>query len=201
MFYRLAWSFCRVVLILVRRLEINGLENVPVKGGLVVVSNHRSYWDPMIVGCSLPKNRQVFFMAKEELFKVPILRNAIKWAGAFPVRRMGADRSAIRTALNHLISGRVVGIFPEGTRSKTDQLLEPQIGMAMLSTKAGVPILPVAVVGSKGIFGKVVVNIGQVILAVKESTGNIEHKYSRSELVELSSDVMNKVAELLESRG
>jgi 1-acyl-sn-glycerol-3-phosphate acyltransferase len=199
MFYRLAWILCRVLLILVRRLEINGLENVPLKGGLVVVSNHRSYWDPMIVGCALPQNRQVYFMAKEELFRVPLLRSAITWAGAFPVRRKGADRGAIRTALANLNSGKVVGIFPEGTRSKTNEMLEPQIGMAMLSTKSGAPILPIAVLGSKGVFGKVIVNIGQAIPSVQESNNYIDHKYSRSELVELSTVVMNKVAELLES--
>ncbi len=198
MFYSFAWRLCRTLLILIRRMRVTGLENIPPQGGLIVVCNHRSYWDPIILGCAIPKERQIFFMAKEELFRVPILKNAIAMAGAFPIKRGSADRNAIRTAINYLKQGKTVGIFPEGTRNKDSGLLEPQIGMAMLSTKAGVPVQPVAIINSGGLFGNITVKIGSAINAVENSTHDVPQKYTRQELVQLSTLIMEQIANLME---
>lgn len=199
MFYRFAWMLCRTILITFRRMEVLGLENVPVRGGLVLASNHKSYWDPVIVGCALPKTRQVYFMAKAELFDIPLLRLIINNLGAFPVKRGGADRSAIRTALNYLASGEIVGIFPEGTRNKSEGMLEPHLGAAMLATRANVPVLPVAVLGSRGFFSKVKIIFGSPIVFEPGDDGEKARRTSRSNLAEISVIIMDRVAGLMKS--
>lgn len=159
LFYRFARLICRLVLLLLRRWKVEGAENLPSAGGVLVVSNHTSYWDPVVVGCAL--KRPVHFMAKADLFKIPLLGPIIRALGAFPVQRGSADRQAIRRALELLEEGKVVGIFPEGTRSKTGMLLDPHRGAAMLALRAKVPVLPVALLNTRGVVGRVRVRIGK----------------------------------------
>jgi len=194
MLYRIAWILCRCYLIIVRRLVITGAENIPLEGGVVLVSNHMSYWDPVAIGCSLPMSRHVYFMAKHELFKIPLLGPVIAAMGAFPVRRGGADRSAIRTALDHLEGGRVVGIFPEGTRNKGANMMDPHLGAAMLSTRANVPVLPVAVLGTRGFFGKIFIRFGKPTVIQMEPGVK---KAGRKELSAISSGIMERIAGLM----
>ena len=199
MFYGFARFICRFFLLTVRRLEIRGAGNIPRQGGFLLVSNHRSYWDPIIIGCALPKSRRIYFMAKQELFKIPVLGWLINMLGAFPVKRGGADRTAIRTALDHLSAGRVVGIFPEGTRSKNEDMLDPHRGAAMLSTKAFVPVLPVAVIGFKGFLSKASIVFGPPIYLVK--TGSKDRRVSREDLETMSRTIMNEVAVLMAAKS
>ena len=91
-------------------------------------------------------------MAKEELFKVPVLKQAIRWYGAYPVKRGSADRSAIREALNQLDQGWAVGIFLQGTRTPDGRIPDPKIGAALIAAKAQVPLLPVSLWGTQHIF-------------------------------------------------
>lgn len=197
MFYRFAWLVCRFVLLTVRRMEVRGVENIPLRGGLVLACNHKSYWDPVIVGCALPKTRRVYFMAKAELFRIPLLGLIIIKLGAFPVKRGGADRSAIRTALGHLSSGEVMGIFPEGTRNKSEGLLDPHLGAAMLATRANVPVVPVAITGSRGFFGKVKIIFGEPIHLDQDGSSGRAKRANRNDLAEISVMIMNRVAGLL----
>ena len=129
------------------RWKVKGLENFPMQGPVIVVSNHVSLADPIALGAALP--RPIFFMAKEELFQYPVLGNICERLGAFPVRRGQADRNAIRRALELLEEGNVLGLFPEGSRSKTGELLKPQPGVAMIALKARVPVVPVACRGTE----------------------------------------------------
>ena len=198
MFYRFAWTLCRAYLILLRRMTITGIDNVPEQGGFVLVSNHISYWDPVVIGCALPKTRQIYFMAKHELFKIPLLGTVINALGAFPVKRGGADRSAIRIALNHLEKSRSVGIFPEGTRSKTDEILDPHMGAAMLSTRSGVPVLPVAVTGTRGFSGKIHISFGKPLDFHSEFTLK---KAGREEFKTISSAIINSIAGLMDIKS
>ncbi len=136
-------TLCRVLL----RMRIEGLENVPTSGPLIVVANHLHNADPLLISIAFP--RPVHYMAKKELFRVPVIGRIIRLGGAFPVDRGTADRSAIRTADLTLKQGIAVGMFPEGTRSKTRSLKFALPGAAMIAQLTGAPIVPVAITGSE----------------------------------------------------
>lgn len=191
MLYKISKVICLVFLKLARRLKVFGDSRLPPGRGIIVVANHISYWDPLVIGCSL--SRKIFFMAKAELFNIAILGSFINNLGAFPVQREGTDRSSIRRALELLGAGKVVGIFPEGTRSKTGETLNPHLGAAMLALKGGVPLLPVAVSGTKGYWGRVKVNIGKPMYF---NTQN-QRKVSRTEMEHVSRDLMAEINRLL----
>lgn len=132
------------------RGQVHGTEHVPQQGGLIVVANHASDFDPPILSCCV--RRPVSYMAKEELFKVPVLAQAIRLYGAYPVKRGSADRSAIREALKQLDQGWAVGIFLQGTRTPDGRIPAPKIGAALIAAKAQVPLLPVSLGGTDQIF-------------------------------------------------
>ncbi|MDJ0844814.1 lysophospholipid acyltransferase family protein [Crocosphaera sp.] len=131
------------------RGQVYGQENVPQKHPLVVVSNHASYFDPPLLSCCM--GRPVAFMAKEELFEVPLLREGIRLYGAYPVKRGSGDRGAIRSALTALKEGWLVGIFLQGTRTVDGRIDDPKLGAAMIAAKAKVPLLPVSLWGTENI--------------------------------------------------
>lgn len=145
-FYGFAKGLFRVLFRL-KGWNVEGAENLPQQGPVILAVNHVSMWDPILVGCGL--ERQVCYMAKEELFSVPLLGAAIKKLGAFPVKRSQSDTGAIRQALTILKEGRVLGLFPEGTRSKTGQMQKGLPGMVLLMEKAKAPIVPIRVYGTK----------------------------------------------------
>ena len=129
-----------------------GISNLPKTGGVVVVSNHGSHLDPPILGHAL--GRPVAFMAKSELFRVPILSFIISACGAYPVKRGSGDREALRTASNRLIEGWATGVFLDGTRQENGRVNDPKAGAALLAARTGAPILPVAIVNSHRAFPK-----------------------------------------------
>jgi 1-acyl-sn-glycerol-3-phosphate acyltransferase len=137
-----------VLLRLYARISVVGLENVPLEGPLVIVSNHLNDADPGIICTRIP--RRVAFMAKVELFRVPLLKQFLEAFGAFPVRRGEADLSALRRANELLKQGVAVVIFPEGTRSGMEARLgEAWPGAALVAMRNDVPVLPVAITGSQ----------------------------------------------------
>jgi 1-acyl-sn-glycerol-3-phosphate acyltransferase len=123
-----------------------GNANVPMEGALVVVANHGSHLDPPLLGHAL--GRPVAFMAKAELFRVPLLGPIIRACGAYPVARGASDREAIRTATDRLEQGWATGVFIDGTRQIDGRVNDPQAGAALLAARAGVPLLPVAIINS-----------------------------------------------------
>lgn len=125
---------------------------MPQQGGLVVVSNHASDFDPPILSSCV--RRPVAYMAKEELFQVPVLSQAIRLYGAYPVKRGSADRSAIRAALASLAQGWAVGVFITGTRTPDGRVTDAKLGAAMIAAKAQAPLIPVSLWGTHAIFAK-----------------------------------------------
>jgi len=117
-----------------------GYENVPAAGPIIVAANHRSYLDPPLLASWFP--RPVHWMAKEELFRIPVLGTLIRWCNAFPVTRGEGDIGSIRRALRILKEGGVVGIFPEGTRNIAGDV-EPKSGAVLLASMAHCPVVPV----------------------------------------------------------
>jgi 1-acyl-sn-glycerol-3-phosphate acyltransferase len=134
--------------------RVEGLEHVPRQGPVLVVGNHCSNLDPLFVGWAVGHrtNRILYFMAKEEMRGWPIIGFLARNAGVFFVRRGVGDRGAQRIAFDLLDDGRMVGVFPEGTRSRDGQLGEARAGAALLAIRTGVPVLPVGVAGTHRIF-------------------------------------------------
>ena len=128
------------------RLEANGREHVPAEGPLLIVANHSSVLDPPLVGGAAP--RQLTFLAKAELFKVPGFGALIRRLGAQPLRREGADPSALRAAQRVLQQGGALLVFPEGTRGDEGRLRPPKPGAALLAMQTGVPVVPAYISGS-----------------------------------------------------
>jgi len=128
-----------------------GNDNVPQEGAVVVVANHGSHLDPPLLGHAL--GRPVAFMAKAELFRVPLLGAIIRACGAYPVERGAGDREAIRVATDRLLQGWATGVFIDGTRQTDGRVNAPQQGAALLAARAGVPLLPVAIINSHRALG------------------------------------------------
>jgi 1-acyl-sn-glycerol-3-phosphate acyltransferase len=143
--------------------EIQGLENVPAEGPVILAVNHQSLWDPLVAGCSLP--RHVSFMAKEELFSIPVIGKISYMLGAFPVKRGQGDMNAIRHSLAILKQGGVLGLFPEGTRSKNGEVQKGHPGMVLLMEKSKATVVPVKMYGTRKLltkgWGNIVVVIGK----------------------------------------
>ncbi len=146
----LHYSASRLVLGAVFRVltgwRIVGREQVPRTGGLIVASNHVSYWDPPLIGAALP--REISFLAKEELFRTPLLGAVIRAYNAIPIRRGVADLSGMARAIEVLKQGGALLMFPEGTRRRDGDLHPARPGVGMLAVNAEVPILPVFIAGS-----------------------------------------------------
>lgn len=149
LYYLFKWSTVSPLLHTYFRGRVYGAEHVPASGPLVIVSNHASHFDPPILANCM--RRPVAFMAKEELFQVPVLGKLIHLYGAYPVKRGSADRSAIRAALESLAQGWAVGIFLEGTRTDDGQIIDPKLGAALIAAKAQAPLLPVSLWGTASI--------------------------------------------------
>lgn len=132
---------------LLARVHAEGVGYMPVTGGVVVVSNHLTYLDPLLLGVLF--RRQLHFMAKEEIFAFKPLGTWLRWTGTFPVRRGLVDRKALREAEELLRAGEVVMIFPEGHRSATMGAQAARAGAALLAGRVGVPILPVGITGTE----------------------------------------------------
>jgi 1-acyl-sn-glycerol-3-phosphate acyltransferase len=149
-FYRVAQGVLRFSFRALQGLRVDGLEHVPASGACLVVSNHSSWLDPPVLGCSL-SHRQLHFMAKKELFDYPILGRVIHALGAFPVERGQADRKSLRLALEYLSQGRIVCLFPEGTRAHEGTMGAWHVGMAMLAQRAQVPVVPAALLNTRNL--------------------------------------------------
>ena len=198
LFYHAATTTMKVLLIALTRWRVEGKENVPRRGPLIIVANHHNLIDPPLLSASIP--RRISFMAKEELFRSLMLRAIVQGYGAFPVRRGQLDRAALRWSLAALQNEEVIGMFPEGKRSPNAQLQSPQPGTSLLAARSGVPLLPVAISGSERVKGisviwhrpQITVTIGHPFLL--PSAGD---KLTRSRLAQHSDSIMEHIAELL----
>ena len=128
------------------RFSVSGLRRIPRKSPLLLVANHTSFLDPIILGSAFP--RQIHFMVRQDMYDWMRLCWFYVGMGTIPVRRTSADPKAIRRALQTLGRGGVVGIFPEGARSQDGQLGGGKLGSSYLAAKSGVPVLPVCITGT-----------------------------------------------------
>jgi 1-acyl-sn-glycerol-3-phosphate acyltransferase len=192
-----------LLFIFFNRWRVEGRENVPARGGVILASNHTSYADPPLVGTACP--RRVFFMAKQELFRMPLLGWLIPRVHSFPVRRGKGDRRALREAVRLLNRGEVVLIFPEGTRSPNGRLQPPELGAAMVALMSGAPVVPMALIGSDRLLpqhsplprpAKVTVRFGRARSFLRGGDGRISRK-----LLEMTgARIMEEIRRLLPER-
>ena len=123
-----------------------GRENVPPTGPVLLVCNHQSNLDPMLIGVAL--NRTLSYIAKSELFQNAHADRLLRWLGAFPVRQGSVDASALKEAISRLRQGRALAIFPEGSRTPDGQMLPIQRGVGLIVRRTSTPVLPVVLDGS-----------------------------------------------------
>ena len=131
------------------RGRIEGQENVPTTGPFIAVSNHASDFDPPLLSCCM--GRPVAFMAKEELFKIPVFKRGIEMYGAYPVKRGMGDRQALKAAMSFLEQGWGAGLFLDGTRTADGRIANPKPGAAWIAAKMQIPLLPVSLWGTQNI--------------------------------------------------
>jgi len=126
--------------------RIEGADRIPAHGAFIVITNHVNWKDPPWIEFAL--GRAIRYMAKRELFAVPVIGFVLRGIGCFPVRRGEADRGALAIALSVLAAGQPLGYFPEGHRSESGALIRAKPGIAHIALRSGAPILPIAVVGT-----------------------------------------------------
>ena len=159
-----------------------GRDNIPQKDSFIMVSNHGSLLDPPLLGHALGRN--ISFMAKAELFKIPFLGFIIKACGAYPVKRGIADKNTIKTACKKLSNDNSIGIFIDGTRQKNGRVNKPKQGAALLAFKNQKLLLPVAIVNSHKLirfkffiplFSKIVIKVGKPVQPPQSSSRDDLH--------------------------
>ncbi|MCR4402245.1 MAG: 1-acyl-sn-glycerol-3-phosphate acyltransferase [Firmicutes bacterium] len=195
-------AILRVVLKIAFQTRVDGDDNVPSEGPVILVANHLSMLDPIVLGCAIA--RPVRFMAKHELFSNRFFAWILSSLGAFPVRRGQADKEAFHRAVEILLKGQVLGVFPEGTRSLTGRLQAPYSGAVVLAEKVGAPIVPVGIVGTDKILrkgavlprpGRISVRVGKPIFPPSCCQG--QGREAGRESVDLKSLMMQHIAELI----
>ena len=180
------------------RSTVKGSNNLPAEGPFVLVSNHVSIADPVLLGVKI--GLKIQFMGKEELFRNKIIAYFLKAIGAIPVYRGSSNRGALHQTSVLLKSGKVLGMFPEGKRSLTGSLIQGQPGAALIAYHNKTQIVPVSIIGTEKFRGKdwlfhrpkVIITIGEPFYLPE-----IGHALRREQIDELTTIIMKKIASLL----
>lgn len=188
--YPLGKALVSTVLYPLYRIKVIGKENFPKEGGVLLCTNHIDALDPPVVGITCP--RTVHFMAKEELFNLPLLKSILPRVKAFPVKRGMSDRQALRTGLSVLKEGNVVGLFPEGTRSKDGELKEGLAGAGFFALRGNAVVMPCAIIGPYKPFRRLKVIYGQPL----DMTPYRERK---APVEEVTAVIMEEIRRLMEA--
>jgi len=204
------WWFARFLTVTLKpllrflfRMRTRGAENVPASGGYILAGNHVSYFDPILLWCVIP--HRTHFMARSELFDIPVVRWVIIRVWAFPVARGSADRAAITRATEMLSAGEPVGMFPEGTRKAVGEsaedaaaLGEAHSGVAFIAMRAGVPVVPVGISGTEKVMprgakfprlARVTVSIGKPVYPEEFTEGGRKERTAA-----MTAEIMRRIA-------
>jgi len=192
-----------LLILLFTGLKVEGRENIPEQGGFLLVGNHLSVGDPVFLGAKT--GRPVMFMAKGELYKNRLLSCIVRSFGSFPVERGKFNRAAVIKSHEILQQGKILGMFPEGRRSKVNMMQKAQYGAAMIAAHNHCLIIPVGIYGSERIRGfkwifsrpKIVMRFGKGFKLENNDTGH------RIDLEKYTDTIMMHIAELIpaEYRG
>lgn len=150
--YRIGWNLFRLMYTTYFRWRVFGAENVPVKGGVILASNHQSFLDPPLVGSGL--KRDINYLARESLFRFPGIGALLRSWNAVPVDRDGGGAKGLKIILDRLLEGNGIILFPEGTRTKDGKLLPARSGIGLTVIKSTAPVVPVRVFGTYEAYGR-----------------------------------------------
>ncbi len=197
LFYYLNLAWVKSLLFFVTSVKVIDRDNTPKRGPIIIVCNHLNNADPPILTGTIP--RRIYWLTKIEWFKTPIIGAMFKMAGMIPVRRFEADLHALRLCERALKKGWALGMFPEGTRSKSGALRPGEPGSALLALRTGVPILPVAIWGTENVklpralIGRThaYVRFGKPFSLTKKT------KISREDVAEATVTIMKSIAAIL----
>lgn len=190
--YAVAKFIIRIVSRLLWRLRVYGADNVPRNGPLIVACNHISLADPPVLGAACP--RRIHYMAKRQLFAIPVFGPLIRALGAYPVDREGSATGAVKRSIAMLRAGEAIGVFPEGGRNMSGAARARQ-GVALLASLAGAPVVPAAIVGSDRAtrLGTMKVIFGNPLRL------DPERKATRDDLAKFTDAVMGEIHTLAQS--
>jgi 1-acyl-sn-glycerol-3-phosphate acyltransferase len=196
--YYLFKVLCQCLLKLVGYPSVLGREHIPSKSPFILVANHQSILDPLVLMACIP--RRITFLAAAYIFKIPLVGQIVRAGGALPVKSQKGDLASMKQALSQLSRGGVIGIFPEGGVSMDGQMRPFLPGWAYLALKAGVPVVPVAISGTRQVLpvgkyiprrGKIRVSIGEPLYIEKKS------RIHRKDLDQLNDEMMRIVSRLM----
>lgn len=195
MIYGVAWVLSIFVLGFAFFLKIRGAQNFRgIEGGCLIVCNHRSNWDPIVLGRSV-RGRPVWYLAKEELFRHPLARFFLTRLHAIPISRGAGDIGAVKTALKALREGKILGMFPEGTRAKGGGGLQPfEAGAALLALRSKVPVVPAYIHGKYKFWHRVSITFGKPIDLSQMFPGRV-NSVQVEKATQVLYDAMQKLAE------
>ena len=200
MLYRILKPILLFILWPLVRMRIQSGENIPTGRNYIIVANHISNFDPLLLALAWPEN--VHFMAKEELFRIPVIGLVLKHLHMIPVRRGESDRKAIKESLDYLNKGEILALFPEGTRNKSQEPLLPfHTGAAFFAKSTEVEVLPVVITGTRQIRARfrnpVDFTVGKPVKIGDHFTGKISGK----ELEAFTLILRDGILELLEKKN
>lgn len=189
--YVSGWCFFRAIFSCLWRRRVIGLEYIPAEGPVIIASNHLSNADPPVVGSSL--KREVFYIAKEELFRIPVLGTLIRLVNGFPVKREQRDIKALKVSLSILQQGKMLLLFPEGHRNPDKKILKLKAGVGLLANMSRAAVIPTLVINTDQLllFKKIYVVFGKPLYFQKG--GERSNQYYA-----FTQNIMNAIAELRE---
>ena len=150
--YLLGWSFFRIFFRVYNRCHVYNRENVPANGPVILASNHASFIDPPLIGSST--HREINYLARETLFRFPVIGSVLKAVNAVPVDREGGGAAGLRAILDRLLGGGAIILFPEGTRTPDGRLQAAKSGIGLTVIKSDAPVVPVRVFGTFEAFSR-----------------------------------------------
>lgn len=190
MFYNIIKFFATILFRIIYRIRVEGTENIPKEGKLIVCSNHINNLDPLIISIIFP--RTINWMGKKELFKYRWFGFILEKLNVFPVDRAGTDIKSVKKSLRILKENKVLGIFPEGTKVKGYDLANAKPGIALMAVKSQTDILPIQIESNYKFFNKVTIKIGNLI-DMSQYRGQ---KLSSEDYTLLSQNILKTIYEL-----
>ncbi|MFH1593432.1 MAG: lysophospholipid acyltransferase family protein [Candidatus Omnitrophota bacterium] len=200
MIYTLSRIIFTIILKVLTRLEIYGIENIPMSGPFILASNHASNADPAVLGVLSPKTH-IIFMAKRELFDIPVFGAWFRAMDCVPIERYSARFGPLKKSVRKLQEGKALGIFPEGTRSTDGKFKKAQPGIGFIAHMSGAPIIPVYISGTDRVLprGRKFIRLSKVKAKVGHAVDISESakmRDKRKRYQSIGEDVMRSILQL-----